>query len=564
MTRLKAPSLPAIGPLTYAAMLSLLLALLYNTPLWHLLLDQTYTSHLKRWGFTLAFLSFLFAVLQLFIGPLCWRLFIKPLAVFLILSSSAISYFMQSYGIVIDKSMVQNLFQTDVAEVGELLSVGLVWHLLLTGILPALCFAIWPIKTLPPRRIALHQLANLFACLTIIGLNAGLLYKDYSSLFRNHREIRNLAVPSNFLYYGTRYLAGAYDPETRPFQQLGQDARLTRPAAAKVSSQRRNDLVVLVVGETARAANFSLNGYARDTNPELESRDVVSFKQVESCGTSTAVSLPCMFSLLGHDHFDDTRAQYQSNVLDILSNAGIDLLWRDNNSGCKGVCSRIRSEEENQFVTKADCIENECFDEGMLNRLDAFLAKDNGPKLIVLHQKGSHGPAYYKRVPADYRRFLPVCESSELQTCAANEIVNAYDNTILYTDHFLARVIDYLKEKESRYNTAMLYLSDHGESLGENNIFLHGMPWLLAPEEQKHVPMIFWSSSEFRQSRGIDASCLRNRTEAPLSQDNLPHSLLGLLQVSTAQYQPALDLFAPCRDSARQLALQTPESSPAG
>lgn len=564
MTRFRLPSLPALSPLTYSALLTLVLALLYNGPLWQLILDQNYSSDLKRWGFTLAFFSFIYAVLQLFMGAFCWRQIIKPLALFLLLSSSSISYFMQSYGIVIDKGMVQNLFQTDVAEAGELLSSGLILHLLLTGVLPALVFMLIPIKKVAPVRMLALQSANLFACLALIGLNAGLLYKDYSSLFRNHREVRNLAVPSNFLYYGGRYLAGAYDPEDHSFEVIGADARRLKSPLQPVSNSPRSDLMVVVVGETARADHFSLNGYSRDTNPELEQRNVISFSQVESCGTATAVSLPCMFSFLGRDQFDDTKARFQSNVLDVMDTAKVDLLWRDNNSGCKGVCERIPSEEPKQFVVDADCVDGECFDEAMLNRLDDFLSQGTGPKLLVLHQKGSHGPAYYKRVPENFRRYTPVCESSELQTCSSGDIVNAYDNTILYTDHFLASVIDYLKTKQANYNTAMLYMSDHGESLGENNVYLHGMPWLLAPDAQKHVPMVFWSSEGFRSSRGIDQTCLQGMKDKALSQDYLPDSLLGLMQISTSAYRPELDMFAGCRQSEKQLALQPVNGDQAG
>lgn len=557
-------SLPAVSPLAYSALLTALLVLVYNGPLWQLILEQPYPSDFKRWGFAIAFFSFLFAVLQLFLGSLSWRTLIKPVALSLILGSSAISYFMQSYGIVVDKSMVQNLFQTDMAEAGELISSGLILQLLLTGLLPAAVFAVLPIKTVSKGRLALQQIANVFACLAIIGLNAGLLYKEYSSLFRNHREIRNLAVPSNYLYYGTRYLAGAYEPSDRPFERLGDDAHRIESPLLHTDTQMKQDLMIVVVGETARADHFSLNGYARETNPALAHEQVLSFRQVESCGTSTAVSLPCMFSLMGRAQFDDSAARYQSNVLDILKTAKVDLLWRENNSGCKGICARIPSEETTQFATPGDCLGQECFDSGMLNGLDQFLARSQGPKLIVLHQKGSHGPAYYKRVPQSFKHFTPVCSSSELQNCASEEIINAYDNTILYTDAFLAQVINYLKQKDDSYNTAMLYLSDHGESLGENNVFLHGMPWLLAPEAQKHVPMIFWSSRDFRRSRGIEQSCLNEQVNTPLSQDNLPHSILGLMKVATQVYRPELDLFAPCREGDSQLALQSAATDPAG
>lgn len=545
--RLSLSSRPELSAVQLGWSVTLLLVLFYNGPLWRLILSLDYEDDLHKLLFAGAFFLFMVAVIQLFLSLLCWPRLIKVLAVFLLFSAAQVSYFMDSYGILIDKTMIQNLFETDVAEAGDLISTAMVIQLVLKGVLPSLLVLWIKIKPQPIRRVMGGQAISLLTCLMLIGMNAALLYKDYSSLFRNHREVRNLAVPSNYLYYTGRYLSGAYDQTNREFEVLGQDATIIHEGYTQVSGVAgKPNLLVLVLGETARSMNFSLNGYARETTPELAQRSVISFTDVESCGTSTAVSVPCMFSLMNRDQYDEDQAGYQSNVLDILQQAGVNVQWRENNSGCKGVCSRVPLVDASELNEGRNCTTEECFDERMLAGLQSHIDSLKGPAVIVLHQKGSHGPAYYKRVPEGQEHFTPVCQSSELQTCSQESITNAYDNTIRYTDHLLAQVVDLLQQQD-RFNTAMLYVSDHGESLGENNLYLHGMPWMLAPQEQKKVPMITWLSPRFQQHNQVDAQCLQANRDMPLSHDYLVHSLLGLMKVSTSVYEADLDLFSNCR-----------------
>jgi lipid A ethanolaminephosphotransferase len=193
------------------------------------------------------------------------------------------------------------------------------------------------------------------------------------------------------------------------------------------------------------------------------------------------------------------------------------------------------------------CANNECRDEILLQGLQSFIDNLDKDTVLVLHQMGSHGPEYFKRYPKAFEKFTPVCESNALNNCSRESIVNGYDNTLLYTDHVLASLIDILRSNQSKVDTAMIYLSDHGESLGEYNLYLHGTPYMLAPDQQKHVPMIAWFSDSYQQSFAVDTHCLEKERNAPLSQDNLFHSMLGLLQVHTSVYNPALDMFAGCR-----------------
>ncbi len=315
--------------------------------------------------------------------------------------------------------------------------------------------------------------------------------------------------------------------------------------------QKRRTVTVIVLGETARASNFSLNGYSRVTTPELaQVPGLLNFSNMESCGTATAVSIPCMFSALGRRHYSQDKAQAQEGLLDVLRHAGLDVTWRDNNSGCKGVCDRVKHEDVSRPV-KGDplCNDEECFDEILLRGLKERIHDASGDLVLVLHQKGSHGPAYSKRYPAKFKKFGPVCDTNELAQCSQAAIVAGYDNTILYTDHVLKGAIDILAQgsRDDNVDTALVYVSDHGESLGEHNLYLHGAPYIISPREQRHVPFMVWLSDGFRVRFKLDQQCLTASAERKLDHDYLFHSTLGLLNISTAIYNPRLDLFSACR-----------------
>ena len=310
-------------------------------------------------------------------------------------------------------------------------------------------------------------------------------------------------------------------------------------------------MLLLVLGETARMGNFGINGYARPTTPELAKLPVISWRNAWSCGTNTAASVPCMFSHLGRDGYVGRKANHE-NLLDVAQRAGLAVLWLDNQSGCKGVCARTPNVQTSALKDPQLCSSGECWDPIMLTDLDTRIAALPAERrargvLLVMHQMGSHGPAYYKRVPPAYKRFMPECATNALQDCSREQLVNAFDNTIAYTDHFLAQTIAWLQAHETSHDTAMVYVSDHGESLGENNLYLHGLPYAIAPDVQKRVPWITWLSPGFAQRQRLDAACLTSRAEVEISHDHYFHSVLGLLDVQTGAYQRPLDAYAACR-----------------
>ncbi|MBO3275470.1 phosphoethanolamine transferase [Pseudomonas schmalbachii] len=530
---------------------SAFLLLAYNLPLWRHLLEVTPPGW-RGVGLVLAFAALLFACFNLILSLLAVRGVLKPALSVLLLVSAGVAYFMNHYGVLIDVEMLRNVVETDPAEVRDLLSFKLGAYLLLLGVLPAwllwrvpIAWRSWPRELLGKGCMALASVA-LIAAVALCN------YQGLSSLLRNHHELRMQVVPSNYVGAAFGLLKGRVQAGPQQLQPVATDA----VRASSGQDHPRKSLTVLVVGESARAENFSLNGYGRDTNPRLQAEPgLITFSDVHSCGTETAVSVPCMFSDLTRAHYSDGKAKHQEGLLDVLKRAGFAVLWRDNQSGCKGTCDRVDFEELTHSRDPAFCASGECHDEVLLKDLQTFIDGIDRDTVLVLHQMGSHGPAYFKRYPPAFEKFTPVCRSSDLSACSRESIVNGYDNTLLYTDYVLSSLIDLLRKNESRLDTAMIYLSDHGESLGEYNLFLHGTPYLLAPDQQKHVGMFAWFSEGYRESFALDGTCLRQRSGEPLSQDYLFHSMLGLLEVRTRTYDPGLDLFAACRESSVRQAL---------
>ena len=458
----------------------------------------------------------------------------KPVLAVLLVVSAASAYFMDSFGVVLNDEMLQNVAQTNVSEAGDQITFRLFGYLMLLGVVPVLLMQRIPLLWRGWRRELLARgllLGGSVVVLVAIGASFG---SFYSSFIREHKQLRSYANPTYPLYGLFRFVqAELKSDENVVASVIGADAR-------RVDSARRPRLIIVVVGETARADRFSLNGYARQTNPELSREDVISFSNLTSCGTSTAISVPCMFSSLGREGFSIDAALRQENVLDILQRAGAYVHWLDNNSDSKGAAKRIPFEDF-RTAEKNPLCDDECRDEGMLGRAQELAAaRTNEDVVIVLHQMGNHGPAYYKRYPPAFERFKPACQNKDLSRCSIEEIGNAYDNAILYTDHFLGQTVAMLKRFEPKFDTAMFYLSDHGESLGENGLFLHGLPYALAPREQIHVPAVMWFG------KGFDAQLVeraRARKDQALSHDHLFHTLLGFLGIETSEYRAQLDIL---------------------
>ncbi|RYY89462.1 MAG: phosphoethanolamine--lipid A transferase, partial [Comamonadaceae bacterium] len=521
------PRRPSLHTETLVLLAALYLLAACNGPFWRAALAGRDWSAPGTWALAGAMFVSFSAAYVAFTALLATRWTVKPLLSLLVLVAAALSYYMDRYSIFFDRSMLRNVLATNPGEARELLGWDFVLHMLLFGAVPA-ALLWWPaLRRRPPARAALVRSGWILGGFALMVAALLPVFADFASLMRNNREMRFLLNPGNAVAAVVAEI-GAGRGRPAQLQPVGEDARM-----APTWPQRRRTLFVLVVGETARAQNFGLDGYSRQTTPELARRDVVNFPLATACGTSTEVSLPCMFSPFGRRNYDEDTILSHESLLHVLHRAGIEVLWRDNQSGCKGVCAGLRVQEMARTLAPELCPDGQCFDEALLHDLDQVAVDARGNLFVVLHQLGSHGPAYYKRYPPAFKRFTPACEQEELRRCSQAEIVNAYDNTILYTDHVLGRLVDQLQALDAKLDTAMLYVSDHGESLGESGLYLHGVPYAIAPQVQTHVPMVAWASAGFVRSTGLDLACLRQRAALPVSHDNLFHSVLGAMDVQT-------------------------------
>jgi lipid A ethanolaminephosphotransferase len=535
------------SPLLVVALASAWMAIACNAALWRALRGTGALHGMAGGAFALGVGVLVAAALVALLAPLAWPRILKPVLCALLLLAASGAHFMGQYGIVIDSAMLTNVLQTDMRESADLLGGSLLASMLLLGVLPAWFVCRQPIDYGPwPRRLRGNLLMLAAALVTVVAVVLA-AYQPLASTLRGQREIRYLVNPLNTLYAFGRLAAGPRLHGAAVREPLALDAHVVQ----RVGAAAKPLLLVLVLGETARADHFALNGYARATTPELAALGVSSQRNAWSCGTSTASSVPCMFSHLTRTQFDARAADHET-LVDVIQRAGLAVLWLDNQSGCKGVCDRVPNVNTSALPHATLCPDGECLDEVMLEGLDARIAALDPVRrargtVLVLHQMGSHGPAYFKRSPVAAKTFQPECRSAALQDCAPQSLLNAYDNSIAYTDHLLASTIHWLQQRADAVDAALLYVSDHGESLGERNVYLHGLPYAIAPEAQTHVPWISWLSPEFRERTGTDTACLLRRLDEPVSHGHYFHSVLGLLNVQTAAYIAERDLYRPCR-----------------
>ncbi len=551
------------SPLSLVLSGSAWLAVMGNLPLWQALWRLPDLPGWRGVVMGLVMAGMVFCLCVALLSVLSWRGLLRPVLLALAVITALSTHYMLSYGIVIDTPMVINVLQTDVGEARDQLSLSVLLSVMLI-VLPLLWW-MWRRPLVWPRWAVqgVHNLGLVLGGVVGTLLLAYLSFQDFSTLMRNHTQMRYLINPLNTVYALAEVvlIPTQVDQKIRP---LGEDAHILPLPTRNVKGRsptaqawgEQPPLLVIVLGETARSSNFSLNGYARNTNPALQQLGVLSYRNVSSCGTSTAASLPCMFSHLGREGHEARTAEYE-NLLDVLARAGYQVMWIDNQSGCKGLCDRIPAVRTSQLQLKTPhCNKGECMDAVLLPVLKEQLSaaptaaatphRHNAGSVVVLHMMGSHGPAYFKRSHAPHKPFQPECTSIVLSDCSKEEIVNAYDNSLVYTDHILSELIQWLRQQAVQRPTGLIYVSDHGESLGENNLYLHGMPYAIAPRVQTHVPLITWWSDQFQRVRGIRDECLKQDLDRPLSHDNLYHSVLGLMRVDTQTYKAELDLFRRC------------------
>ena len=474
----------------------------------------------------------------LIINLLLWGRSGKWVAMFVVVATVLADYYAKAYGVHFDTTMLRNIFTTNPAEAKELMTLTLWLHFLQFATIPLLVIFSLKIKQFSFFR-SLSRKLILTIILLLISLGALMSQmKNFSATMRNHKEIRHLVLPTSFLFSAGKIAFQSGAEVNTSIRSIGDDAK-------KINLGKDDEVLVIVVGETVRAANWELSGYKRSTNPLLKQQSIYSFPYAVSCGTNTDTSVPCMFSKEGRRNYDEKLIRSSESLLHVLKKAGFHVSWIDNQSGCKGVCRNLDVYNARDLANPKKCKDSTCYDEALLDGLDSLLKKNHGNQVIVLHQLGNHGPAYYARYPKEFDFFKPTCDTSDLSKCTQQEIVNAYDNSIRYTDAILAKAIDRLKKHTSK-STSLIYLSDHGESLGESGIYLHGLPYSIAPSYQTQVPFFVWLSDGYKKNYPKKVNCLSEQTKKPAHHDNLFHTVLGMLNIETNIYEQEFDLTGKC------------------
>ena len=462
----------------------------------------------------------------------------KSIVVILTITSAMAFYAALQYNTMFDYAMIENVFETNVDEASSYLSGASIFYLVFFGVIPVLLLLkVKIVRHVSWSKEIFHRAALISVAIVGVLLISVFYFKDYASIGRNNSYLNKMINPAD-AFNTVKYINNTYLTEPLEYLTIGEDAQIIAAKNGKPT------LMVVLVGETARAQNSAYNGYERETNPYTKDLGLIAFQNVSSCGTATAHSLPCMFSNMVRTNYNRDRANNQDDALDVLTHAGVKSVWIDNDGGDKAVAKNIEKEMISGDYSVDLCDGSSCYDEVLLQGLDKRIQNTTGEQLYALHMIGSHGPTYWKRYPENMAVFTPACNRSDIENCSDEEITNVYDNTLVYSDYVIAQTIAKLKTYSDKYNVVMLYISDHGESLGENGLYLHGAPYMIAPKEQTHVPFYIWMSDDYANQKGIDkASIVSKAVTGEYSHDNLFHTLLGLYGVKTTARDNTLDIM---------------------
>ena len=417
-------------------------------------------------------------------------------------------YFINTYDVLVTDSMMGNVFNTRYSEASGFFSWIAILYVLFLGILPCIFVISRKVDYQDSKRF-FKRIGIAFAAMVamvVININ------NFTWIDRNATQLGSLLMPWSYTVNTFRYFSA--EKKRNQKEILLPDAKIT--TASK-------DVVVLIIGESARRENFSLYGYHKQTNPLLEGEDIVAL-MAKSSATYTTAGVKAILDHKPSDKLYEILPNY-------LYRAGVDVIWRTNNWGEPPVHI-----EKYQKVADLKALypqADERYDGILTSGLKEVIESSPSDKLfIVLHTSTSHGPIYYSKYPAEFERFTPVCTTVEMASADATELMNAYDNTILYTDYLIHSVIQTLKSVTTR-RSAMLFVSDHGESLGENNLYMHGVPMALAPKEQIEIPFIVWSSE--------GADCVKELKE--VGHYHTFHSVLDFLGVESEIFDRDKSIF---------------------
>jgi lipid A ethanolaminephosphotransferase len=514
---------PPLGTGAFIALAALANALLYHLPLFRFAAGALDLGTLGGWVTLATLLMALLSATGIALGLLAQlgRRPLKAACVALAIGNAVALYFVLAYGVVLDRTLLGNVGDTNLAEALELLHPALLACVLALGAAPALLVARTRIAPVARWRLAAGIAATFVVTLAWAYLAAGSwLWFDH-----NAKKLGGLVLPWSYVVNGARAATPRLWPPGAP---------IALPPGRFISDEPT--LVVLVIGEAARRRNFALYGYGRPTTPLLAKAGVVALPGATACSTYTTASVRC---ILSHADAASEFAARHEPLPAYLQRHGVEVIWRTRNWGQPPMqlATFERARDLRGSCAGAGCDHDEVLLTGLEERLRASPARKT---LLVLHEMGSHGPAYSARYPAAFETFTPACKSVQLSQCTAEELVNAYDNTIRYNDYVLSRVIALLQRLAPR-PSLLIYVSDHGESLGEHGLYLHGTPATIAPDVQTEIPFLLWLSPEFRRRHRVDAQ--RLLAPAPHSQREVFHTVLGALGLDSPVYEARYDVL---------------------
>ncbi len=537
----------SFGSEILSIVLALYFTLFLNSLFWTRLVRQDLEGPSSERTFYVVTIGIALVATQAVLLSLCsWGRLSKVTAAIFTLIAAIAAYFSDTYGTYFDTGMLRNVLATNLLESRELLTTDFFLSVTFLSATPLGLIFIFPMQPIQWQRRLLAKALTIVALIstTLVFVTAN--YKTFSAAIRNNREIRHLIVPISPVISLVRVLG------TRTSELADQKRPLDVNAVRKIAvgSKTKPRLTVVVVGETVRAQNWGLSGYTRQTTPllsEIRRSELFNFPYAIACGTSTEVSVPCMFSAFGLERYSEKGIRETESVLGLLHRLGVKTSWVDNQSGCKGACDGIpKISAQSQQRPNAGSVNASVFDESLVGALQTEISITPVDQVIVLHMIGNHGPAYSNRYPESFSNFLPECHDSGLADCDRNAIKNSYDNAVLYTDYVLSQLISTLRFFHDR-DVILTYVSDHGESLGENGLYLHGLPRLVAPEEQLRVPFFLWVPPATQRSLALQTECMAQKITKPTTHDLLAHTLLGLYDVQTDAYRSQWDFFRSCR-----------------
>ena len=508
----------------FIAVAAVLTALLYHVPLFTFAVASldlfSVTGDLTLATVLIVMLSETFVLLTL-LALISHRL-LKPFCMLMAVGNAVAVYFVVVYHVVLDETMMGNVLNTDVAESSEYLHPTLIAYVLALGVLP--CWLLTRVQIRQTSRLRLAGMA--LSCLSITVLWCLMAAPTWLWFDENSKRIGGMIMPWSYVINTVRYLTPRLMPSGAP-----------TPLPPATFSSDAKTVVILVIGEAARAQNFQLYGYNRATNPLLSKTGVVALKNTTACATYTTAAIQC---ILSNADAGSVLSKTHEPLPSYLQRAGVDVVWRTRNWGEPPITVQTYQKASD---LAADCSGARCaYDEVLLSGLEQRINASSSRRVfVVLHQTGSHGPAYYERYPSEFAYFKPVCQSVDMGRCAHEELVNAYDNTILYEDYFLARVIGLLQQLHDTA-TLLIYVSDHGESLGEYGLYLHGIPYSIAPDVQKNIPFLVWMSAEFIRENAVQVD--RLGSQRVHSQRDVFHTVMGAFHAHSAAYVAKYDIFS--------------------